>query len=211
MDIPKIIELYEENRWSLRMIADLYEVNHHLIKRRLIAAGVVKVPQPNRFRSSVTDEHKAKISASCKGRKAWSKGLKMSKESIYKNMANHLKYNVSLEWLMRFNDIEKLKILNKSIGRKRDYKGFDTSLYIRFIEKFYADEQFNRVYQNWKKKGKEKWLKPFLDHINPRSNNGSLIDLDNLQFLTWFENRCKTDIPQNEWENIKSKIKDYFI
>ena len=61
------------------------------------------------------------------------------------------------------------------------------------------------------KKGKKKWLKPSLDHINPRSNNRSLIDLDNLQFLTWFENRCKTDIPQNEWENIKSKIKDYFI
>jgi len=192
------------------MIADLYEVNHHLIKRRLIAAGV-KVPQPNRFRSPVTDEHKAKISASCKGRESWAKGLKMSKKSIYKNMINHLKYNVSLEWIMQFDDIEKLKILNRSLSRKRDYIGFDTSLYVLFIEKFYADDQFNRVYQNWEKKGKEKWLKPSLDHINSKSNNGSLIDLDNLQFLTWFENRCKTDIPQEEWENIKIRIQDYFI
>jgi len=210
MDIQKIIKLYNQERWSLRMIANLLETNHHKIKRILLREGV-KVPQPDRYRHPITDEHREKISVSCKGRDTWSKGLKMSKESLYKNMKNHLKYDVSLEWLQQFDDIEKLKLLNKSISRKRDYMGFDTALYIKFIEKFYYDKQFNRVYQKWIDSGKNKWVKPSMDHINPRSKNGDLNNLNNLQFLSWFENRCKNNMSQKEWDTIKNNIKDYFI
>ena len=35
--------------------------------------------------------------------------------------------------------------------------------------------------------------------------------LDNNQFLSWFENRCKNDMTQDEWNILKSNIKEYLI
>ena len=37
------------------------------------------------------------------------------------------------------------------------------------------------------------------------------LSLDNLQFLTWFENRAKNDMSMDEWIDIKNNIKDYLI
>lgn len=36
-----------------------------------------------------------------------------------------------------------------------------------------------------------------------------IIELYASPILTWFENRCKNDMSQEEWNNIKSNIKDY--
>ena len=165
-----------------------------------------------------TEEHKRKISESRKklkekGWKPYNLGLKTcdrknGKELLFKNMKAHLKYNVSLEWLMKFDDIEKLKILNKSITRNRDCANFNTNFYICFIEKFYYDEQFNKIYNKWTE-NKCKYLKPSLDHINPKSKGCELDDLSNLQFLTWFENRAKNDLSQADWNSIK-KILEIF-
>ena len=121
----------------------------------------------------------------------------------------HLKYDVDLDWLMSFEDMRKLKYLNKSISRKRDYTGFDTKLYIKFIEKFYNDDNFNRLYDKWILTN-DKYIKPSLDHIKPKSKGGSLIDLDNLRFISWFENRTKMDFDEDEWILIKNKIYEYF-
>jgi len=35
--------------------------------------------------------------------------------------------------------------------------------------------------------------------------------IDNLQFLTWFENRAKCDMSQEDWNKVKLNIKDYLI
>ncbi len=40
---------------------------------------------------------------------------------------------------------------------------------------------------------------------------GGTNSLDNLQFLSWFENRCKNDMRQEEWDVLKSNIQEYFI
>ena len=32
-----------------------------------------------------------------------------------------------------------------------------------------------------------------------------------LQFLTWFENRAKNDMSQDEWNKVKANMKDYLI
>lgn len=122
-------------------------------------------------------------------------------------MKAHLKYDVSLEWLNGFSDIEKLKYLNRSLSRKRDCEGFTTEIYKQFIEKFYADEKFNLLYSKWLIK-KDKWIKPSLDHIEPKCKGGTLL-LDNLQFVSWFENRAKMDIPQTTWNEMKENIKYY--
>ena len=159
-----------------------------------------------------TKAHRKKISDSRKLLKAkgwvpYNLGLKMSKLSLYKNMKAHLKYKVSLEWLESFDDIEKLKYLNKSISRKRDYEGFTTEIYKQFIEKFYKDNKFNELFDSWVAT-KDKWIKPSLDHIQAKAKNGSLL-LDNLQFISWLENRAKIDISQVEWSKIKNNINYY--
>ena len=55
----------------------------------------------------------------------------------------------------------------------------------------------------------EKNLKPSLDHIIPISQGGKSC-FDNFQILTWFENRCKNDMTQEEWDKIKNNIWRYF-
>jgi hypothetical protein len=122
-------------------------------------------------------------------------------------MKAHLKYDVSLEWLDSFADIEKLKFLNGSIKRKRDYEGFTTEIYKQFIEKFYEDKKFNKLYAKWLET-KDKWINPSLDHIQAKANGGTLL-LDNLQFVSWLENRAKVDIKQDEWDRIKKDINYY--
>jgi hypothetical protein len=160
-----------------------------------------------------TKEHRQKISDSRKALYAsgaittWSKGKKMSREHTLKNMKAHLKYDVSLEWLDSFADIEKLKFLNASIKRKRDYEGFTTEIYKQFIKKFYDDKKFNALYEKWIETD-DKWIKPSLDHIQAKANGGTLL-LDNLQFVSWLENRAKVDIKQDDWDRIKKEINYY--
>ena len=99
-----------------------------------------------------TEEHKTKISNSRKklkanGWKPYNVGLKTidrknGKELLFKNMKAHLKYNVTLEWLMQFQDIERVKYLNRAISRKRDSDGFTDDIYMKYIEKFYNNDKF---------------------------------------------------------------------
>ena len=119
----------------------------------------------------------------------------------------HLKYDVSIEWLSKFEDIEKLKYLNRSLCRKRDCEGFNTEIYIQFIERFYADSKFNELYYKWIETN-DKWIKPSLDHIKAKCNGGSLL-IDNLQFISWLENRAKIDIDQELWNKMKQNINYY--
>ena len=206
MNTKEIVRLYEAERWTLRMIAEKFKTNHHLIRRRLEKAGVA-ITRRNTLKE-FTQAHKDNISKACKGRETWSKGKKMTRDHNLKNMKAHLKYDVSLEWLNGFEDMEKLKYLNRSLSRRRDCEGFTTETYKQFIEKFYNDEKFNALFEKWRVT-KDKWIKPSLDHIKAKCNGGTLL-LDNLQFISWLENRSKVDIDQNEWELMKTRINEYF-
>ena len=50
-------------------------------------------------------------------------------------------------------------------------------------------------YERWIKTN-DKWIKPSLDHIIAKSKGGGLL-IDNLQFISWLENRAKIDIEQD--------------
>ena len=55
--------------------------------------------------------------------------------------------------------------------------------------------------------------KPSIDHIIPKSRGGTN-DLNNIQFLTVFENLAKRDMTMQEWEEFKLKTNthsQYFI
>ena len=204
MNDKKIIELYNSGH-TLRHISDICNSNHHMIKRILVRNGIEITKR--KTLKPYNEEHKKKISESLKGRKVWSEGLKMTKEHVLKNMKAHLKYDVSIEWLSKFEDIEKLKYLNRSLSRKRDCEVFNTEIYIQFIERFYADSKFNELYYKWIETN-DKWIKPSLDHIKAKCNGGSLL-IDNLQFISWLENRAKIDIDQELWNKMKQNINYY--
>ena len=137
----------------------------------------------------------------------------MPLESLYKNMRAHLKYEVSLDFLQQY-EIEKLKCLNKLIVRgDRISKEFDAEIYMNYIKKFYHDTKFNRVYDIWSNSDKNKWALPSLDHIIPLSRGGDN-SLNNLQVLTWFENKSKFTMTQEEWEEFRIKTNthsEYFV
>ena len=199
--------LYVEDRWTLRMIAKKFNTNHHSVARRLKEMGV-EITTEDRIRLPFTEEHRRKISETSTGRPGFWTGKKMSKASLYKNMQAHLQWDIPLEFLTQFADIERLKLLNgmltKALGRKKTREKFDAETYMRFIEKFYNDEQFLRQLAIYHETG-NKHDAPTLDHIVPISRGGTTANIDNLQIISWFDNHAKWDMTQEEYETMKMK------
>ena len=202
---------YVEGVDSMRDVAERLGTNHKLVGRMLRRNNIKIVKAPTKPMSDVT---KRKIGNKSRGRVAWNKGVSTAKTmpiiSRLENMRSHLRWDVTIEWLEKFKDFDRLKFLNRSIARKRDFGDISTSFYKSFIEKFYYDNRFNCVYDKWVDSNMQKLLRPSLDHMLPKSRGGSG-ELNNLQFLTWFENLSKRDMTQKEWAEIKSNIGEYFV
>jgi hypothetical protein len=188
MNEEQIVNLYIEGK-SMREIAKQLETNHKLISRIL---------KKNEIETRPTRNTRTIRKFSCK------------KKLLYNNMATHLRFNVDVEWLMQFVDIEKLKVLNRCVT-SRDNRFDENDLwYKEYILKFYFDKQFNKIYNRWVESGKQFYFKPSVDHIRPKSEGGNN-NVENLQFLTWFENRCKNNMSQEDWDSVKQNIQEYFV
>jgi len=187
MKEKKICELYRSGI-SMRKIGEVYNSNHKIISRILKQNGI-ETRKPLNLR----------------GKKKYSN----NKDRSYNNMATHLRFDVSSQWLMQFDDFEKLKLLNDAITNRSGRWAEDTKWYKSYIVRFYDDQRFNKIYLGWIKSDFHKYKKPSIDHIIPKAKGGTN-SLPNLQFLTWFENRCKNDISQKEWDKMKENIKEYF-
>ena len=101
-----------------------------------------------------------------------------------------------------FIEVDKFLMLKEWAMYKYNLKLRTPTTLYEFIRHFYYSDQFNCVYEAWIKSGKNVWYKPSLDHIIPVSKGG-LSELSNLQVLTWFENKCKFNMLQTEWEDFK--------
>lgn len=125
-------------------------------------------------------------------------------------IASRIRYDVDENFYLQFNDLDKVIFLNRTIRNERfRHTEITTQWYIDYINKFYYDPQFNRIYDAWKKSGD--WLlRPSIEHIKPISKGGT-DDLINLRFLTVVENRAKMDILQEKWDYIKTHLDEFFI
>jgi hypothetical protein len=188
LDEELICRMYKDGR-SMRQIALDFETNHKRISR-ILKGKNIQTRKPKNFRGV--------------------KKFECDTERLYNNMATHLRFDVSYQWLMQFKDFKKLKLLNDVITDRNGRWEVDTEWYKEYLLKFYSDKQFNSIYHKWCLSGYVKYKKPSIDHIIPKAKGGTN-DLENLQFLSWFENRCKNDMTQSEWDILKSNIKEYFI
>lgn len=121
------------------------------------------------------------------------------------------------KYLLSFDNFEKFLFIHKSIRRILKITEISLEKYKKYINTFYNDKQFNSVYIFWKTKEREKTFydmaKPSIDHKIPTSRGGNN-NIENLQFLTVFENLCKRDMTEQEWLLFKDKTKtksEYFI
>ena len=123
---------------------------------------------------------------------------------------------LTMEYLWSFKDWDKFAFLHKSLIKLMKFDTLSEKYYKDFINKFYNQKQFNFIYSQWLNNNKTSrtfydLYKPSIDHILPKSKGGTN-DLDNLQFLTVFENLCKRDMTAEEWilfkkeNNIKGDI-----
>ena len=121
------------------------------------------------------------------------------------------------EYLLKFNDFDKFLFIHRSITHTINLINIDISNYKEYIEYFYYQNQFNKLYSFWKKQERLNvfydWAKPSIDHIIPKAKGGTN-ELNNLQFLTTFENLSKRDMTMEEWNNFKkitNTHSNYFI
>lgn len=117
---------------------------------------------------------------------------------------------ITLDYINSFMDWDRFAFLHKSLIRFYNLQqGLTEEYYKQFIERFYNDKQFMKIYNIWQEGIKEEgtfydWHKPSIDHIIPLSRGGTN-DIQNLQFLTVYENLNKRDMTEQEWNDFKQR------
>lgn len=111
------------------------------------------------------------------------------------------------EFLDSFNDFDKFLFIHRTIRTAiGNFSSLEKDKYKELINYFYNQKQFNDIYNFWLSQEKTNtfydWAKPSIDHIIPKAKGGTN-DLNNLQYLTVFENLNKRDMTMDEWNNFK--------
>lgn len=197
MNEKEIIRLYVKELWTLRRIADEFDSNHHMI-RRILQRNNIELTK-TQVRAPMSEKQKKAISARNKGRSCWSKGKVLPESFRRANMKGRSGTSIDLD---AYPDYERLLFLMQRVSsRKSDLAPSDEKRK-EFLDRFYFDEVFNAIYDAWVAHDKCKWWYPSLDHKTSKFAGGGW-EIENLQFLTWFENRAKAEMSAEEWLEFK--------
>lgn len=129
------------------------------------------------------------------------------------------KMEIDNTFLDNFPDFERFLFLHKRLTliRGKKVETYNINEYKSDILYFYHNQQFNTIYDFWQRQERTStyydWAKPSVDHIIPKSKNGS-DKKENLQFLTVFENLNKRDMTWEEWISFKqvtNTTSDYYL
>lgn len=211
MEATLIIENYIKNGKTIRDLSDEFKISTKRISKLLELNNIPKKRRNNNKDRVLSNNTKNKISSSLKGKSTSKKGTKMTLAQRYVNIRAQLKLDKSVD-LSKYEDIDLLLEITKHLIKIPKSKK-NPKYILEFISKFYNDLKFNQIYSFWKNSNFNKWARPSLDHIIPKSKGGEW-NLDNLQCMTWFENRCKCDMTMDEWINFKNNsqtVSEYFI
>ena len=131
--------------------------------------------------------------------------------------ATNMIKNLDDEFLDSFDDFDKFLFIHRTIRTAiGNFSSLEKDKYKELINYFYNQKQFNDIYKFWLSQEKTNtfydWAKPSIDHIIPKTKGGTN-DLNNLQYLTVYENLNKRDMTMKEWEQFKKEThttSDYF-
>lgn len=155
----------------------------------------------------LSESHKAKIIKSLKPG-AWNKGLKMKRDFRINSIVQNHRF-ATFEFISNFENLEKVLLLHKLLNTPTSRGYITKEWYIAYMDRFYNCEKFNKIYDRWLISNFDAKLKPSLDHKTPLSKGGTW-ELNNLDMKTWFENRVKSDMTEQEWLSIKNNVCLYF-
>ena len=203
VDEDSVIDLYNE-LYTIRHIAELVGVDHHRVKRILIKNNITLIDRKTKRPKRVVSEHTRKlISEKLKGRK---KNPHLDSTRMKISITNS-QIGLSSDTAKSYPNVNKTLFLIKLIKKNTISRGYKiSSVFLSsFINKFYNDVPFNSMYDDWILNKKNKWYRPSLDHILSISKYRNF-DMDNMRIITWFENRSKSNMHINYWENFKQNF-----
>jgi hypothetical protein len=199
--VDLIVSLYTIERDNIKNISRKVGTSAKIVRRILIENKIKLDGIKNRFYRTLTDEHKKNISKSLMGKPGGSLGLSRSIDVRIKYSESQLKLiNFSLDEFK--DDYTKFRFIMRWVVKNGIAKGGEELIY-EFIKRFYNDKKLDKLYSNWIFSNKNKWYLPTLDHKIPISRGGNKFDLENMEILTWFENRAKAEMTREEWEKFK--------
>lgn len=202
-----VITTYKPGETSLRKVAELCRTDHHRVKRILDKNNIPII----KAKSKRCEKYQKQIDV----KESYEKRLQSINTTNISDIDIRLFKAMSckndklpLEFLLtNFSDYDKIHTLTeirRSCCDKRNINKESIELQNYYL-KYYNDPLFDRLYKQYLDNNKDKWYKPSLDHITPVISGGNN-SLDNLEMMSWFENKSKGKKTKDEWIKIKELI-----